>query len=516
MKILNIALNVAISAILTLCLISCGGGGAAAPSVSQGVGASATNLALFSDKVVTKSNNTILMQALLSDGNGNPIQGEKVFFNIVSGNGLLSAPSEKTDSRGIATSLVSAVAAQGIVVVQASHNSLQDTGIVYFIDAVTIQSSLFLSPDANGNGVFGETNDYSIVADGKSTIILKAVSYDIANNTVPGRSVLFGSDSQSVVFEKSTGITGQDGAAYTSFTVSPTVTHKEIITVYATDLTSGATDIISVNIVPITAASIQATVQGSSSIVIGASVNIETCVLSTTGAPMPDGTVIRYSGTPVAMGSVDQMFGTTVNGCSTTSFTANKTLGRVSIVASSDGLSNSLNLMVTKPPQALTVTPANGTALINTSMTLQVSGGTPPYTIISSSATAPVTPQTVNSDGGKFTIKDSIAEPVVATVQDSLGNYAMATIVFSDNTPSLVISPTFGTVATGVSYSFVITGGTPPYKVLLSSSTGSATPSTVAGNGGTFTVTDSVAETVAVTVEDAKMKTTSASLTVGP
>jgi hypothetical protein len=127
-------------------------------------------------------------------------------------------------------------------------------------------------------------------------------------------------------------------------------------------------------------------------------------------------------------------------------------------------------------------------------------GGTAPYSV---SSTFPAGVTLVNSvvpaSGGFFTAitNGSCVNPLVFTIVDSVGRQTTATLINQPGTatpptpptpPALVITPTTqpGTLCTGKTFQFLITGGTPPYGASAVTSppqTGSAAPQTTVSNG---------------------------------
>lgn len=414
---------------LLLMLSSCGGGGAGSADTSEGIGGVTTNLSLYADKMVTKTGNTITLQASLYDGNGKPLSGKDVYFDVLSGYAILSNSLAKTDSKGIANvDLNSTSINSTVVVIKAfSNNSqAQDSKTVYFVNTMAIQPSLYLVPDGDNDGIYGESSDYTIVADGKDTIELNAVYLDITEQPEAGRAIYFGSDSEEVYFSKNPAITDFEGSAYTTMTVSE-LSGKEMITVYAYDYKTGTADIISINVMPVTAGSLYLT-SSLYSVEAGKNTNIKACVFSETGSPMPDVTIIRYYVYPYYMGSIEELYGYTYDGCHSTVFTAGDITGDVTITASSEGVSDSIAITVTKVPAQLQVTPSSATTPVGIPFTFVITGGTPPYIVTTDTSSATVSPSTVAQEGGTFAVMGFVAETVTITVIDANSKTASATL----------------------------------------------------------------------------------------
>jgi len=161
-------------------------------------------------------------------------------------------------------------------------------------------------------------------------------------------------------------------------------------------------------------------------------------------------------------------------------------------------------------------------------------GGTPPYSI---SSTFPASVTLVNSfvakSGGFFEAitNGACVNPLQFTIVDSAGKQTTASLINTPGTaappsaPALSIAPgaVAATSCSGKTFTFLPTGGTPPYNAYLAGFAGSApptlTPSVIPAEGGTITVTfqapEPITGTTTVVVGDSTVpqKTISATIT---
>jgi hypothetical protein len=153
-----------------------------------------------------------------------------------------------------------------------------------------------------------------------------------------------------------------------------------------------------------------------------------------------------------------------------------------------------------------------------------IHGGTPPYTVISTSTgVATVSPSTVLTNGAGFTatthsafcpgtatfnIVDATGRVITATLENKAGTEAVPEPV----TVALFVTSTTVTVAAGDTRTVIIGGGTAPYYV-SSNDTSIATASVA---GATLTITGVAAGSTTVTVTDSKGAAKTISVTVTP
>lgn len=134
-----------------------------------------------------------------------------------------------------------------------------------------------------------------------------------------------------------------------------------------------------------------------------------------------------------------------------------------------------INVTVTQTaPSAITVLPGEVTGNVGDSLVFLVSGGTPAYKItMSNSSIATVSPSTVSTDGGSFTINMINVGSTVATIVDAAGKSTTVPITVQQISTVLRLSPS--ALLVGENYSGAITlnifGGTGPYRAFTSDQT---------------------------------------------
>lgn len=403
---------------IPLFLYGCGGGGGAGEAtVSPGVPSPSNTIKLYASKVVETAGNPLNLYATVSDGNGRPVEGATVRFAVTAGAGTLSSSSTKTDSRGVASVSIK-TSSPSVTVITATADDASAVRTLYFVSSYNPQATLYLSADADGDNVYNEQGDFTVTADGRSQVKLKATFYNITGNPEAGRTVLFGADKNSISFSDTSAITDSYGNAYTTFTAKGSGT---VVTVYAFEATTGAADIVSFTLKPITVSSVQV-VADSNTVDVGNSVGITTCVFDTSGYPVPDDTYIRYTVNPADAGKIE-LFGYTTGGCHSTTFQAVKA-GSAMITATASGKSGSVAITVTEPVKDLKIVPDTANTTIDTFFTFTVTGGRKPYSAVASSSNATVE----WADASHVRVKSSVAETVTVTVIDDDGNTATATL----------------------------------------------------------------------------------------
>ncbi len=136
-----------------------------------------------------------------------------------------------------------------------------------------------------------------------------------------------------------------------------------------------------------------------------------------------------------------------------------------------------------------------------------ITGGSPEYTITSSSLSILPVPAVVTASGGAFMVTVPLGtteSPIFFTVRDSAGKTARATVTVGVPAAPTVL-PSAATVIAGGTVKFMIVGGVPNYTVTSSVASIAPNPETVTANGGTFTVTvpaNTTATTVTMNVRD--------------
>lgn len=172
---------------------------------------------------------------------------------------------------------------------------------------------------------------------------------------------------------------------------------------------------------------------------------------------------------------------------------------------------NTDNLSVI-PPSATIQTLYNNACSTGFLVDYYVFGGVPPYTVTASFPTSvSVVPTTIGASGGFFrvTTNGTCVNPVTFTVLDASGKLTTATLANIPGTqappsgggstptpPALVVTPNTGGPAacSGQTFGpFVISGGTPPYNVVTTTSIPGDAPAftpaaIIAASGGSFSI----------------------------
>lgn len=391
------------------------GGGAGSATISPGVPSPSNNITLHASRIVETAGNSLSLYASVYDGNGRPVEGATVNFAVTAGEAMLSSPSAKTDSRGIASVSIK-TASPSVVVVKASTVDASAVRTLYFVSSYNPSATLTLSADSDGDGIYNEQGDFTLTADGRTRVFLKATFLNVAGEPEGGRTVIFGADKSDVSFSDTSVITDSSGNAYTTFTAR---SKGNVVTVYAYETVTGAADIISFTLNPVTVGSVEVR-PDSNTVEAGKTVGVKTCVFDTSGYPMPDDTYIRYSLSPSDAGNID-LFGYTTQGCHNSTFQALKA-GSVKITATASGKSGSATITITEPVKPLLIIPSSAVVAINTPYTFTVSGGVKPYTATVNSVNATLQ----WNDDSHFSVSSSVAETVTITVYDSEGKTATA------------------------------------------------------------------------------------------
>lgn len=143
-------------------------------------------------------------------------------------------------------------------------------------------------------------------------------------------------------------------------------------------------------------------------------------------------------------------------------FTAGVSSGST-VVQVTDNLGATANATVTVN-SALSISPANLTAFVNTSFNFSEAGGVSPhsYSLVSGVGA-------INSSTGLFTAP-SVNGAAVVRVTDAVGNFSNSNVII---TTPLSISPQSGTLAINNTLSFSSVGGTGPFVYSMQSGSGS-------------------------------------------
>lgn len=160
-------------------------------------------------------------------------------------------------------------------------------------------------------------------------------------------------------------------------------------------------------------------------------------------------------------------------------------------------------------------------------------GGTPPYTIASSFPTGiTLVNNFVAKSGGFFEAitNGTCVNPLTFTIVDSAGKQTTATIINNPGTasppsaPALAVSPAAvaATSCSGKTFTFLLTGGSPPYNAYVAGFAGGAAPTlapnVVAAEGGTinltFTAPEPINGTTTIVIGDSTIPQKSQTVTI--
>jgi hypothetical protein len=201
--------------------------------------------------------------------------------------------------------------------------------------------------------------------------------------------------------------------------------------------------------------------------------------------------------------------------------TGNSVTASFTIVQQTDG-----SAILSVIPATATITgPDNAHCSVGVRVDYFIYGGTPPYHVAPSFPDAiTMVNTTVFGSGGSFEVitNGSCVNPLTFTIVDAIGRQTTATII--NQLGTTVVPPptppaalklsgiTSAPTCTGKVFSFVITGGTPPYTVSAPAAT--ASTMTVSSNGGGFTVSGVTAPGASVGVADSGSPLQSVSATI--
>lgn len=158
------------------------------------------------------------------------------------------------------------------------------------------------------------------------------------------------------------------------------------------------------------------------------------------------------------------------------------------VVSDSAGTAVPISVTVTQAtPVSIVVSPGAATGNVGDTLTFQVSGGTPGYTIvINNTSVATVAPASVGSGGGSFVVTLRNVGSTSATITDAAGQVTSLPITANQTSTILRLSPSALVIGENVAgpIALNIFGGTGPYRAFTSDET----KSTVSVSGSVVTV----------------------------
>ena len=180
---------------------------------------------------------------------------------------------------------------------------------------------------------------------------------------------------------------------------------------------------------------------------------------------------------------------------------------------------------VQTPPSVppLSITPPSIASSFCTGSTFQfaVSGGTPPYNVVSSTAATGISPATIPASGGTTQItglQNGSGTTTISVLDAGSPQQKVAsTVVCGPTPPPLQVSPASISATTcaadpsttpptpAKAFQLVITGGTPPYKVFSSIVGVTITPPTVAASGNATVISTLPPGTTTISIIDSNV-----------
>ncbi|MEP7083950.1 MAG: hypothetical protein ABI854_04365, partial [Betaproteobacteria bacterium] len=186
-----------------------------------------------------------------------------------------------------------------------------------------------------------------------------------------------------------------------------------------------------------------------------------------------------------------------------------------------DASGNVATATLTISPLPLSVTPTEVSVNANVPVTFTVTGGSGPYTIISSQPSLVPNPTTVDAQGRFTLIATSTPRtptPVIITVRDAAQNVVTITMTVLPTTPiPLTVLPVSAIVYANTPATLTIFGGTTPYQAFSSNPAVLPVTRNVVGDQILLAANNVDVDTpVIVSVTDSSGTTVSATITVKP
>ncbi len=364
---------------------------------------SAISLSATPNNLTADGASTSTIRAVVTDANGNAVSnGEVISFSITTGTGTLSAPTANT-SGGVATVTYMASFTAGTTTIRAQAASgASDTVNITLVGAAVGAVTL-------------SAGSASIVADGVSTSLIRAVVKDTNNNNV--------ADGTTVSFTTTAGILSAGSATTTNGAATVTLTSPTLLgTATITATVGGVNDTTTVNFVAGPVASVGVTANPSNLTADGASTStIQATVTDANANPVANES-ITFS---AVSGNLTEASATTnANGIATVTYTAPGTV------------------------------PAGGTDTVTATSTNNTTGNVTITIIAASVGTVTVTAGSASivADGASSTI-------IRAEVKDTNGNNIADGTTVDFVTTAGILSAGSATTTNGVA-SLTLTSGT--------------------------------------------------------
>ena len=444
--------------IIIVSLTSCGGG-TGSSSTPQGVNPGVPSVVqLLPVSFVAKTNSSITFNARVLNGNGTPLQNIPVTFTNLTSVGTFQSAFEDsgvttfaagptvvlTDNLGYARINVFSSSVGWVTLlaqVDEGVTNPRDKKTVYYTSNNVFQPRLTLDVNSDpGNETYNETSDVTMFeAAFDDTVEVLATDFDIADRLVSGDTMTWGTDQAEATFERTETVTNTSGQANAFVAVDQPLSLRNAVThvnVWANSGIGGFNMVtLFLNPVIVDIISGRTTLTASPPVVeTGETSTITALIFLNTGAPIPDGITVNFTTAPTVLGTDPSPcgsvtpFGQTSGGVATTIFTPPLIPGSCTITASISGIViGTVTVTVTTPlaifPDSATIDGAAGGTL-----TFTISGGIPPYTVVSSN---PAITATLGADGVTITVTvpaGSAGGSVTITARDAALNTATATV----------------------------------------------------------------------------------------
>ena len=191
------------------------------------------------------------------------------------------------------------------------------------------------------------------------------------------------------------------------------------------------------------------------------------------------------------------------------------------VLTVSDAAGNQVTSALHITPTPLSVTPTAVTVAANVPVTFTITGGTTPYTVVSSLPSLVPNPASIDAQG-RFTLRatstPTVVTPVLITIRDAAQNVVTATMTVLPTTPvPLSLLPQTATVYYNTPATLTVIGGTPPYQAFSTDSVVLPVARNVIGDQILLAPANVAADTtVTITVTDASGVSVTATVTVKP
>ena len=505
---------------LLLALYGCGSGGASTggskpPNPTPGQSGAIT---LTSSARVVNIGNTIPITAKVLDSSGRGIPGVAIVF-MSTGVGTMNTNYQLTDNDGNAAATIFSTA-PGTSSVTAFSNNMSSSLAVYFLTGA-IQNQLTVAIDSNGNNIYNEPADYIVSTTSGAMSKIRVTFTDAVGTPLVGKTITLSTDSSLVTLSATTLTTDNTGNAYTWASFANPAGGPLANTIFI-DITAsasgGSVGSIALQIQPYIVGSLQF-YSDSYYIATGGAANLTACLVGSNDSPLAIANLgISFAVSPGRAGTMMPVVFTDSSGCAKNVFTS-ITPGTSTVTASFMSITSNFNLNAYQAAQPLHVTPPSASVSAGDSVIFMLTGGAPPYSIIS------VTPSLTNpsswnvaASGGTFEVTGVKAGDASMLVTDSSGVQTQIplTITASSAQPStLAATPSSVSLALGQPQLIVVTGGVPPYTATsLSPSLTTPTSWNIPQSGGALQVTGVSAGTALLNIVDSTGAQIQATVTI--